>query len=477
MYKHIFTYEFKKMTAERTLWILTAVLILFIFLSIFNGSRWVMFQNAKLSKIEATQRQKLAKHKEDITEYLKKHDFIASEAPNSAFSIGTYTMHYIVKPPLPNAIFAVGQSDLYPYYIRFSSIDRSNMLLNEEIINPVNLLIGKLDFSFFIIYLIPLLIIVITYDFFASERELGTFTLLRIYYPDTLRFLLIKWLFRVGWFFMTFYLGIIIAVLLFSPFPLNQYDRGTVIMIGISSMYALFLFALCFAVNMLKKNSLFNGIVLTMLWLFIVLLFPSVMNTWIGKKYPVPSRNAEIVKQREIKENIDTKKEFRQYLKSHPEYHKFKSDTAEKNIIAGWYPAYIVSVAVNDSLNDKSEEKFKNSLSMQEESLQDFSFISPALITNLAFNQISGNSFSDFQRFNKSFKEQQAQWRTFAYDKILKGTPFKASDLDRQSNFITHKGSSFPMDSILSNLLWILILSIVLLLFGIIQFKVDTYEK
>ncbi|MBV8326809.1 MAG: ABC transporter permease [Chryseobacterium sp.] len=465
------------MTTDRTLWILTSVLIGFTLLSIFNGSEWVKFQNSNLHKIKVHQKQRLEKHKKDIVEYSGKHELIGSEAPNSAFSIGTYTMLYIVKPPYPNATFAVGQSDLYPYYIRFSSIDRSNMLLNEEVLNPVNLLIGKLDFSFFTIYLIPLLIIVMTYDFFASERELRTFILLRIYYPNILKFLLIKWFFRVGWFFMVFYLGIFIALVLFSPFPLNYYDWSTLLLIGISSVYALFWFALCFIINMLNKNSLFNGIALTMLWLFIVLLLPAVLNIWIERKYPIPSRNTEIVKQREIKENTDNQGVFRQYLKAHPEYHAFKSDTIGKNVIAGWYPSYIVSVAVIDSLNDMSEQKFKNSLTMQETKLQDFSLISPALITNLAFNQISGNSYIDFKIFKESFKEQQSQWRAFVYDHILKGIPFKATDLNRQSNFIVYKGHPFPIDDNLRNLLWILILSIILILAGILQFKKNKYEK
>nr|WP_315028087.1 ABC transporter permease [uncultured Chryseobacterium sp.] len=477
MYKHIFKYELKKMAADKTLWILTGVLILFTLLSIFNGSEWVRFQTATIHTIEADQKQRLIKHREDITEYGKKHELIGPEAPNSAFSIGTYTMHYMAKMPLPNAIFAIGQSDLYPYYIRFSSIDRSNMLLNEEIVNPVNLLLGKLDFSFFIVYLIPLLIIVITYDFFASERELGTFTLLRIYYPKTLNFLWFKWLFRVGWFFMIFYLTILAAILLFSPFSWNTYGIETVVLIGVSSVYALFWFALCFTVNMLKKNSLFNGVALTMFWLFIVLLLPAVLNTWMEKEYPIPSRNAEIVKQREIKEDVDNQKVYKNYLKNHPEYHEFKSDTVGKNIIAGWYPAYIVSVALIDSLNDRDEERFKTSLGMQETKLQDYASVSPALITHLAFSQIARNSFSDFETFDSSFKEQQTQWRLFVYHNILKGTPFKASDLNYQSNFILYQDESFPIEEIIPNALWIVMVSVILLLFGVLQFKENTYEK
>ncbi|MGO3109541.1 MAG: ABC transporter permease subunit [Sphingobacterium sp.] len=472
MYRHIFKYELKKMIADRTLWVLSIILFMFTILSIFNGSAWINFQLKSIDKIESGQRYRLEKHIKDIKEYNAEHDFIGVGAPHNVSSIGTYTMHYIVKPPHPNALFAIGQSDLYPYYIRFSSIDRSNMLINEEIANPVNLLIGKLDFSFFVIYLLPLLIIAMTYELLASERELGTLTLLRIYQPKTLKFLFFKWLFRVFWLLAVLYIGILTGMLVFSPFSLTQYDSGTLTIIGFSTIYVLFWFALCFAINMLGKNSLFNGIALTMFWLFIVFLLPTVINTGMEKRYPLPSRNEQIVRQREVKEDTDEKETYNRYLKKHPEYQAFKSDTVGNSIITKWYPAYIVTTAAIDSINDLDEARFSRALRMQETGLEKLSFISPSLMTNLAFNQIGRNSLSDYENFNDDFKTAQQRWRAFVYDKILRGETFRAEDLGYQSNFIISQYNTIPIRALLLNkLLWILLLSAALMTLGAIQFK------
>lgn len=472
MYGHIFKYELKKMISDRTLLVLSVLLFLFSLLSIFNGSEWINFQLKNIDKIETGQRFKQEKHIKDISDYNAEHAFIGIGAPHNVSSIGTYTMHYIVKPPHPNALFSIGQSDLYPYYIRFSSIDRSNMLINEEIVNPVNLLIGKLDFAFFVVYLLPLLIIAMTYELLASEKESGTFTLLRIYQPKTLKFLFLKWLFRVLWLLAVLYIGILTGVLVFSPFSLTQYDSGTLTIIGFTTIYVLFWFALCFAVNMFGKNSLFNGIVLTMFWLFIVFLLPTVINTGMEKRYPLPSRNKQIVRQREIKEAIDEEDTYHDYLKKHPEYQAFKSDTVGNSIITEWYPAYIVTSAAIDSINHLDEVKFSRTLSMQENGLEKMSIISPSLMTNLAFNKIGHNSMRDYENFKDDSKTAHQRWRIFVYDKILRGETFRTEDLSYQSNFIVSQSHAIPIRALLLNrLLWIFLLSAVFMVWGAIQFQ------
>ena len=460
------------MVSDRTLLILSILLFLFTQFAVFNGSTWINFQLKNIAKIEVDQHHRFEKHIGDIQQYRAEHDFIGVDAPHNASSIGTYTMHYIVKPPHPNALFAIGQSDLYPYYSRFSAIDRFNMLINEEIVNPINLLIGKLDFSFFIIYLLPLLIIAMTYDLLASEKESGTFTLLRIYRPNTLQFIFSKWLIRVLWLLAILYSSIFCSMLAFSPFSMAQYDFGTLIILLMTTLYALFWFAVCFALNMFLKSALFNGIVLTMFWVFIVFLMPTVMNTVMKEHYPLPSRNEQIVKQRQIKEDTDEQQTYSQYLEKHPEYQAFKSDTVGNAIIMKWYPAYIVTKAKIDTINDLHEADFSRALRMQEEGLEKMSLISPSLIATLVFNQIGRTSLSDYENFNQDFKQAQHQWRTFVYHKILSGKTFSSEDLRYQSNFMTSQNKNIPIASLLLHkAFWLLLLTVALMIWGIIQFK------
>jgi len=469
--KHIFRYEFKKMTADGTLWGLTAILFLFTLLAIFNGGQWVAFQQANLAELERDQQSRLEKHLKDIADYNRDNDFVRGAAPHSFASVCTYTMHYVAKPPHPNALFAIGQGDLYPYYVRFSALNRANMLMNEEIANPVNLMVGKLDYSFFIVYLLPLLIIAMAYELLASEREQGTFTLLRIYRPRTFRFLLAKWLFRVLWLLAVLYLAVFAGMLLFSPFALAEFDLGTLAILGFSTVYALFWFALCYAVNMLGKSSLFNGIALTMFWLFVVFLLPTLFNTLMEKAYLIPSRNAQIVQEREIKEATDSEKAYEDYLRVHPEYRPIRSETVGNAYIAKWYPPMVVASILVDSLYDAGEQPFKDALAMQEKGLERFSYASPSLLVNTAINRIGRNALGDFEDFDAQFRDEHRRWRAFVYDKILRGQVFTAEDIRHRPNFMPARPRNVPIGPELARALWILLLSALLMGLGTAGFK------
>jgi len=458
------------MAADGTLWGLTALLFVFTLLAIFNGCQWAVFQRKNLTEIATDQVERLENHVREINDYERENDRLRVEAPHSTASIGTYTMHYVAKPPHPNAIFAIGQSDLYPYYARFSSLQRNNMLMNEEIANPVNLLVGKLDYSFFLVYLLPLLIIAMAYDLLTSEREQGTLTLLRIYQPKTARFLLAKSLFRVLWLLAALYLSVFAGMLLFSPFALGEFDVGTLAILGFSTVYALFWFALCFAVNMLGRNSLFNGIAMSMFWLFVVFLLPTLVNTLMEKRHPIPSRNAQIVQQREIKENIDREAIFQKYLLTHPEYSYDRpgmEDDGEDGSPPRWYRTMVTSRLHLDSLHLAGERRFQRVLAEQEKGLETLGYASPSLMATMILNRIGRNALGDFEDFNAQVRAHHQYWRTFVYDRILRGKPFAAEDLSYQPNFVVAELRSLPIGRMAFQLLWMLALAAALMATGL----------
>src|SRR6266508_4576303 len=85
---------------------------------------------------------------------------------------------YALAPPAPLAALAVGQSDLYPYYFKVTSQSKQTFTANDEIENPTNLLAGRFDLAFVIIYLYPLLILALSYNLISAEREQGTLAML-----------------------------------------------------------------------------------------------------------------------------------------------------------------------------------------------------------------------------------------------------------------------------------------------------------
>ncbi len=66
---------------------------------------------------------------------------------------GARGARYAVMPPTTLAALSVGQSDLYPYYFQVSRNSKQTFVNNAEIENPTNLLTGKFDLAFVMIYL------------------------------------------------------------------------------------------------------------------------------------------------------------------------------------------------------------------------------------------------------------------------------------------------------------------------------------
>ena len=72
----------------------------------------------------------------------------------------------------------MGQTDLLPYCYDVSiQTNESSFLQNGEIENPLNLLVGRFDLAFVVVYLLPLLILALSFNVLSGEREQGTLAL------------------------------------------------------------------------------------------------------------------------------------------------------------------------------------------------------------------------------------------------------------------------------------------------------------
>ena len=115
--------------------------------------------------------------------------------------------NYAVKTPSPMVVFGIGQAEQYGYYkkITFWSTPYDADMA-EELANPERLQLGALDFSFVILFLSPLLLLIFLYNIKGSEIQQGFINLVYVQTGNKL-----KWLFSRT----LFYVGITLAILLF----------------------------------------------------------------------------------------------------------------------------------------------------------------------------------------------------------------------------------------------------------------------
>ena len=85
-----------------------------------------------------------------------------------------YTPSYVVKMPSVLFPLGIGQSEQFGFYKkvnRWSSSFDTDMV--EEISNYERLINGNIDFSFLIIFLLPILLIILTYNINGLEKDLN----------------------------------------------------------------------------------------------------------------------------------------------------------------------------------------------------------------------------------------------------------------------------------------------------------------
>ncbi len=171
--------EWRLLKADRTLAAVAVLMALLVGYSLYNGSAWVKFQRETLAGAEAEQAERLGKLKQNLEDFeAGRKEPKGFQDPRSAGAIGGHSAApYLAMPPATLAPLANGQSDLYPYYFKLNLRSKQAILANDEIEIPTNLLAGRFDLAFVLIYLFPLLILALGYNMLASEREQGTLVL------------------------------------------------------------------------------------------------------------------------------------------------------------------------------------------------------------------------------------------------------------------------------------------------------------
>ena len=197
-----------------------------------------------------------------------------------------YAPTYVTKGPSPLLPLGIGQSEQFGYYkeVTFWSSTYDNDMV-EEIANPERLGNGSIDFSFLVIFCLPLLLIIMTYDIGGLEKDERFEKLISVQFGSFTRWMAIRFLFYVG------LLGCTVVLLIFSAAYMNNgiqsYSTELTGLIGLSMGYTAFFASLYFIVLMRGSSSSSNAFNMIGLWIALCILIPSSVHQYIGLKIPM----------------------------------------------------------------------------------------------------------------------------------------------------------------------------------------------
>jgi ABC-2 type transport system permease protein len=324
-----------------------------------------------------------------------------------------YIKFSLVNKTVPVNSLAIGQRDVNPSVQSVTIRGLEAQQYDAELNNPNNLLSGNIDFSFVLVYLFPLLIIAFTYNIISEEKESGTWKIVATQSQNT--FLYILKLFYIRILSLIALLTLVLfAAVLFLNIPI---DKSFLVFCGVGILYLLFWFAICFYIVSLQKNSNFNAVMLLTIWLFLIIVLPATINTYIVNQYPVPEALELTLKQRNAyheKWDMDKKITMDKFYSHYPQFKSYPLPEAEFSWL--WY--YAMQQAGDDDSAVQSKELLAKLAQRNHASALIALFI-PTLHTQLQLNEIAKSDLENQLLFLKATRQFHEKLRLYFYPKIF----------------------------------------------------------
>jgi ABC-2 type transport system permease protein len=199
-----------------------------------------------------------------------------------------YTVLPATKAPTTTAIYSIGQSDMFPYYytVKLESFFMQ-LFKQNEIQNPLRSLAGHFDGSFWIVYLLPLLIIVLCFNILPAELDNGNWRLINSQGINPRQWVKGKIL-LVALFVECLVLLIFLGGIMLNYFYFNQTPTSSDVFFFIgANLYLGFWLSALYFLNALAMNTSASALYSGVLWVFICIVAPTLVTTIVEKVVPV----------------------------------------------------------------------------------------------------------------------------------------------------------------------------------------------
>lgn len=433
--KLIFRFEWKQFIAQP---LQLALLFFFILLggySLYTGGHFVEQQLRGLDTLQRNQQRQFA-------ELIQRFDSDTStiEGKNLAIQAGLpQVIEYraspiATNPPAALALMAIGQRDILPSYDVVNSKRDFFTPPNTAIANPEKLAAGNFDLSFVLIYLIPLLIIVLSYDLFAREKEQQTDRLLHLHGGSLRRILFYKLLFRLGllWLLLTAFNGV---GLMMAP-PAISKDGVDFLLWNLATLiYLLFWFVLAWMVVLRGSSSRKSVLLLMAIWLGLTIVLPALCNRLVALKQPLPLRTELVSKQRATMLEtweMPIPQIVEQFYNNNLQYVLLRQPTDTAQYGNKRFVAYY------DLLGrrmDKNIRAYQQEAQLHQRWLNRTSWLNPVTQMQSLLNEIAQTGLGDYLHYQGDVARFQHRWVLHMNGFLLRDAKLSKEDLKRLPQF------------------------------------------
>lgn len=333
-----------------------------------------------------------------------------------------------VLAPGPLADFSPGVTDVHPFTSRVSlwrSVDR--LFGNYQFQSPNEIRAGRIDLAFAVLFVMPLLMIALTFGALSRDRDSGRLGLL-LSHPVSVRELVrSKLLVRLGAVF-----AILVAALLAGLFigaggipDGERLGRFGLWSLASSGYFAFWAGALYWFVSFNRKSET-TALMMIGFWVLNGLVGPAVLAAAAQLIYPAPSQLAFLSTAREVSnEAYRSRADVMQgMLLDHPEL------TVENYTI----PEYIrVSYLVNETVDRAVQpvlEEFEAVQDRRQSFLSLVQYAAPAALAMRSLNEISGTDLARQVRFEREVRNYKGAIARHVEARVLAGERLTLAEVD-----------------------------------------------
>lgn len=398
--KNIFILEGKQFLRNRITWLGFGIILILGIYAIYHGNNIINHQWETISHLEDVQHEQLQKN-------------IEHHATNEIGTLCYYQFYYTSNAPTNWAAFSIGQRDVNPYTLKVRMLAVEGQLYDTELSNPITLVTGNLDISFVFIFLLPLLIITLTFNLLSGEEESGIWRLVASQPVSSFKILLLKFSVRyLGIFVLVMTLMSLAIVALSLPIDLSLFA-----ILGWLLFYMSFWFLVVFGMANLAKSSNFNAVSLLSIWLFMVVLIPAFANVVISNNIPLPEALSTAVTQREAyHEKWDMPKSavMVPFYETYPQYSHYI--IPEDRFTYSWYYAMMFAT---DREAEQSSEILFDKLQQRYDAGRTLGYFLPSLLLQNKFNEVAKTDLNDHIDYLKAVKKFHRNISEFYYPYVF----------------------------------------------------------
>jgi ABC-2 type transport system permease protein len=236
----------------------------------------------------------------------------------------------------------------------------------------------------------------------------------------------------------------------------------------ITWLYLFFWMAVTYLVLSVRKKALVSALYLAGAWLLLLIIIPSLINTYVQAKYPLPLQDEIAAYRRHQSEEIWSTPpkiladSFNRYNPQYASSINAAKDTLALSIryVAGYY--------------DLLERRMNNKLAVYEQQVRQRNQIAqqllrwnPAFISEYALNTLSGNHLGSYFDFAKQANEYQKEWQAFLYAFHFSEKRLQPADFSRIPD-LTYRPLSIDNSNYLTVIVYVLMLSCILFIAGVV---------